>query len=40
MSPGPEAQAFLLDTWYVAARDYERIGGKLLERQALTPAAA
>ena len=35
MSPGSEAQAFLMNTWYVAAWDYELIDGRLLERTLL-----
>jgi vanillate O-demethylase monooxygenase subunit len=35
MSPGTEAQSFLMNTWYVAAWDYELAGGKLLERTLL-----
>jgi len=32
---GPETQGFLMNTWYVAAWDYELIDGKLLERTLL-----
>jgi phenylpropionate dioxygenase-like ring-hydroxylating dioxygenase large terminal subunit len=32
---GPETQAFLMNTWYVAAWDHELIGGKLLARTIL-----
>ena len=35
MGPGPEAQAFLMNTWYVAAWDYELIDARLLERTIL-----
>jgi vanillate O-demethylase monooxygenase subunit len=32
---GPETQAFLMNTWYVAAWDHELIDGKLLARTIL-----
>ena len=32
---GPETQGFLMNTWYVAAWDYELIDGKLLDRTIL-----
>ena len=35
MTPGPETQGFLMNTWYVAAWDYELIDGRLLERTIL-----